>query len=72
MKTFKKTKYNSLTISGRGVVTDIYKVIEEKKDYYKVCLIETTGDIAIGGFDTIIWKKQIGKSNHAWKLENLV
>tara|TARA_R100000544_G_scaffold13247_1_gene5994 strand:- start:26 stop:244 length:219 start_codon:yes stop_codon:yes gene_type:complete len=69
MKNFKKTRYNALTISGRGVVTEFYQVIEEKKDYFKVCLTETNGDLGLCKYVSIIWKKQIGKKNHDWSIE---
>ena len=56
--------YDGYTISGRGIVTKVYDIIEEHEDHYYVELKNTNASMYSGsGFFTTIQKDEI-KEGH--------
>tara|TARA_B110000211_G_scaffold73647_1_gene85685 strand:- start:79 stop:411 length:333 start_codon:yes stop_codon:yes gene_type:complete len=71
MNRIKKVRYNARTMSGLGLVTEIYEITEEEELYFMVNLISSDGDLAMGEYTDLIWKADIGKNNHEFRIEKI-
>lgn len=60
MASIVRQTYNGYTISGRGMVTKVYDIIEEHEDHYYVELKDTNASMYSGsGYFTTIKKTEI-------------
>ena len=71
MTRIKKVRYNARTMSGLGLVTEIYEIKEEEELYFMVNLISSDGDLGMGDYTDLIWKADIGKKNHEFRIEKI-
>ena len=66
MASIVRQTYDGYTISGRGMVTKVYDIIEEHEDHYYVELKSTNASMYSGsGFFTTIKKTEIKEGRYA-------